>query len=273
MPEPSTDLARVDPDALIVPVNTGTMSDQEIDRLFRIAKALALSKVFKDVTQAEQAFAKILVGRDLGLSPAQSLSSMDFVKGNIQMRAVTLAGFVKRSPKYDYRIATHSEETCSILFSEIGPDGEWREAGASTFTIKDATKAKLVKPDSAWVGHPRNMLFARAMSNGVKWYCPDLMGGIPVYTEGDAFEIDDRRQLGAGTGNGEAEGLDLGPMVEAIIARATELGYVAYMDRASIEVALGDQTPEFIEAWVKDAHRALDAFEAPVVEGEASHVE
>lgn len=273
MPDPSTDLAHVEPDAHMMPVNTGTMSDQEIDRLFRIAKALAMSKVFKDVTQAEQAFAKILVGRDLGLSPAQSLSSMDFVKGNIQMRAVTLAGFVKRSPKYDYRIATHTGETCSILFSEIGPDGEWREAGVSTFTIQNATAAQLVRKDSPWMMHPRNMLFARAMSNGVKWYCPDLMGGIPVYTEGDAFEIEDHRQLGAGNGNGEAEGLNLGPAVEQVIARATEIGYAAYTDRASIECMLGDQPPQFVEAWVKDAHKALDGFEAPeaeVVDGDAA---
>jgi hypothetical protein len=32
---------------------------------------------------------------------------------------------------------------------------------------------------------PRNMLFARAMSNGVKWYCPDVTSGVTVYSEGE----------------------------------------------------------------------------------------
>ena len=26
------------------------------------------------------------------------------------------------------------------------------------------------------------MLFARAMSNGVKWFCPNIFLGVPVYT-------------------------------------------------------------------------------------------
>ena len=29
---------------------------------------------------------------------------------------------------------------------------------------------------------PRNMLFARSLSNGVKWFCPDIFLGAPVYT-------------------------------------------------------------------------------------------
>jgi hypothetical protein len=29
---------------------------------------------------------------------------------------------------------------------------------------------------------PRNMLFARCISNGVKWFCPDIFLGAPVYT-------------------------------------------------------------------------------------------
>ena len=33
-----------------------------------------------------------------------------------------------------------------------------------------------------WRKYPKNMLFARAISNGVKWHCPDVMNGQPVYT-------------------------------------------------------------------------------------------
>ncbi|NBO17384.1 MAG: hypothetical protein EBV07_00610 [Proteobacteria bacterium] len=48
--------------------------------------------------------------------------------------------------------------------------------GNSTFTIEDAKKAGTKNTDK----FPRNMLFARAMSNGVKWYTPDVFAG-PVY--------------------------------------------------------------------------------------------
>ena len=42
--------------------------------------------------------------------------------------------------------------------------------------------ANLVKDKSGWVKYPRNMLFARAMSNGVRWFAPEATGGLPVYT-------------------------------------------------------------------------------------------
>src|SRR5574339_232881 len=49
--------------------------------------------------------------------------------------------------------------------------------GNYTFTIEDAKKAGTKNLDK----FPRNMLFARAISNGVKWFCPDVFAG-PVYT-------------------------------------------------------------------------------------------
>ena len=52
--------------------------------------------------------------------------------------------------------------------------------GRSRFTLQDAQKAGLNGSDN-WRKYPRNMLFARALSNGVKWYCPDVTGG-PAYT-------------------------------------------------------------------------------------------
>jgi hypothetical protein len=39
-----------------------------------------------------------------------------------------------------------------------------------------------------WEKYPRNMLFARAMSNGVAFHCPDVMNGIRVYAEGEIVE-------------------------------------------------------------------------------------
>jgi hypothetical protein len=50
--------------------------------------------------------------------------------------------------------------------------------GVSTFTIDDAKKAQTKNLEK----FPRNMLFARAISNGARWYCPDIFGGSPVYT-------------------------------------------------------------------------------------------
>ena len=47
--------------------------------------------------------------------------------------------------------------------------------------MKDASAAGLTNKDN-WKKYPRNMLFARAISNGQKWYAPDVYNGVTVYT-------------------------------------------------------------------------------------------
>jgi len=88
------------------------------------------------------------------------------------MSANLLATLVKSSGKYNYKIVEISTTKCHIDFYENG-----ELSGASVFTIEDARKAGTQNLDK----YARNMLFARAMSNGVRWYCPDATAG-PVYT-------------------------------------------------------------------------------------------
>lgn len=231
------------------------MSNDEIDRLYRIAKALAMSRMFKDVTQAEQAFAKILLGRDLGISPTRAMMSIDLVRGNIQMRAVLMASFVREHVDYDYRILEHTEEKCSIEFSRYF-DKKWEVMGVSTFTIEDAKQANLIKKDGAWETAPRNMVFARAMSNGVRWWCPDALGGIPVYTEGDY--IPEVEVIGTADDVTVPTDTILPPAAERILVRARELGHDGLADRVTAEMTLKDQPEEFVADWCKRATEELD---------------
>jgi hypothetical protein len=53
----------------------------------------------------------------------------------------------------------------------------WSDLGKTTFTIEDAKRAELVKPDSGWVKYPQAMLFARAISTGCRTYTPDVFNG------------------------------------------------------------------------------------------------
>jgi hypothetical protein len=96
------------------------------------------------------------------------------------------------------------------------------------------------------------------MSNGVRWYVPEATGGIPVYVEG---EVPAAPELTAGDGDGQPQGLDLGPKVEAVITRATELGHAALSDRATIELTLGSRSPDVVNRWVRQATGQLDVME------------
>lgn len=241
------------------------LSDDEIGRVWRISKSLAASGLFKDVTQAEQAFGRILLGRDLGLSPTQSLMGIDVVRGNVQIRSVLLASWVRKHPDYDYSVLEHDEQHCVIQFSYKG-----NVEGISAFTIEDAKAAKLVKPDSAWSSHPRNMLWARAMSNGVRWFCPDLTGGMPVYTEADSFE--DHKAIGDGEGDGSEPGWQgvssqQEKALEAMIASAIEKGHAGLSDRATVQMRVAGQTPAFVDQQLQVWAKELAEFE-PIPEAE-----
>ena len=77
---------------------------------------------------------------------------------------------------------------CTILFKEL-EEGKWVAVGESKFTIEDAKRAGLIKPDSAWLKYPRAMLFSRAISQGARLFCPDAIGGI--YTNEEMASVGD----------------------------------------------------------------------------------
>ncbi len=163
--------------------------------LERLGELLAKSGYFKDSQQAGQAVVKVLAGRELGFGPIASMTGINIIQGKIGIGANLIAAAVKRSGRYDYRVLTMSEKVCDIEFFEV-INGKRESIGKSTFTAEDAAKAGTQNMGK----FPRNMLFARAISNGVKWYTPDVTGG-PVYTP---------EELGA-TVNEDGEIIDAAP--------------------------------------------------------------
>lgn len=158
-----------------------------------LAKAFIQSGYFSDTKQLAQAIVKIQAGKELALPPVFSMQNINLIRNRLTSSANTLALLVKRSGKYNYRIKEHTEAVCSISFLEA-QDGKWVEVGESTFTIEDAKRADLVKPDSGWVKYPRAMLFSRAISQGARIYCPDAIGGI--YTDEEIRSIPTERVEG-----------------------------------------------------------------------------
>lgn len=149
--------------------------------LMQLGAVLARSHYFADAKEEAQAVVKVLAGAELGISPIAAMTGIHIVKGKVTIGAHLIAGQVRRHPRYDYRFAQPlSDEACILEFLDVsGPEPV--VLGVSSFTTEDAKRANLIRSDSAWQGHRRNMLFARAISNGAKWYCPDVFAG-PVYT-------------------------------------------------------------------------------------------
>lgn len=143
-----------------------------INEIMSIGKAFAESGMFGDIKSAAQAVVKIQAGQEIGIPPFAAMSGIHIIQGKPTIGAGLMASRVKGSGKYDYKVMQQDEKACSIDFFQ-GKE----KIGNSTFTIEDAKKAATKNIDK----FPKNMLFARAISNGVKWYCPDIFSS-PVYT-------------------------------------------------------------------------------------------
>lgn len=144
---------------------------QPISELMSMAKAFAESGMFADTKSAAQAIVKIQAGQEIGIPPFAAMTGIHIISGKPTIGAGLIASRVKGSGKYDYKVVQQDEKACSIDFYQ-GKE----MIGNSTFTIEEARKAGTKNMDK----FPKNMLFARAISNGVKWYCPDVFSG-PVY--------------------------------------------------------------------------------------------
>jgi len=141
------------------------------------ATHMVKSGYFVDAKDVSQAVVKILAGQEMGFGPFASMTGVHIIQGKPAPGANLMAAAVKASARYDYRVRQMDDSACEIEYFQGSGDGKV-SIGKSRFTIEDARKAQTKNLDK----FPRNMLFARAMSNGVKWYCPDVFNGAPVYT-------------------------------------------------------------------------------------------
>ncbi len=176
-------------------------ADIDLDNLQRLAKILVASNFFDAKGSSEMAIAqvatKILAGREFGFGEFASVNGIHVIQGKPAVGAGLMATAVKRSGRYDYRVKTLTDSLCEIEFFER-ENGKRESIGVSTFTRDDAVKAGTQNLNK----FARNMLFARCISNGIKWFCPDVFSGS-VYTP---------EELGA-TVNEEGDVIDVTPTV------------------------------------------------------------
>ena len=173
----------------------------------------------------EQALYIILTGRDLGLSPVQSLRSIHVIQGKPELAAdMQLAIFKNRGGRAAFRKLTDTE---AVLWLRH-PNGDEH---VETFTIDDARRAGL--GGANWQKYPKAMLRSRAITAGLKSVGFDLLAG--TYAEGevggpepvlraDVARVDGRRVAnepagGSPLGDGADAGCVLGIVRPSGVAR------------------------------------------------------
>lgn len=158
------------------------MSNEEIQQVDILKEPMIVGEVFvksglfPDVKSQAQAVVKILAGKELGLTPFQSMSGIYFVGGRMALQSNIMSGLVKKSKNYDFTVTRITDEGCDIDFFDISDKENKVKLGSSSFGKTDAAKAGLINKEN-YKNYPRNMYYARALSNGAKWFTPDAIMG------------------------------------------------------------------------------------------------
>jgi hypothetical protein len=194
-----------------------------------IAAAFKASGLFPDLKSEAQAYVKVIAGAEMGIGPMASMSGINVIQGKPTLSANLLAALVKRHPAYDYRVTDHSDTTCRIEFRQ---DGE--PSGVSEFTIEDAKRAGVANGQN-WKKYPQAMLFARALTQGVRWYAPDVSAG-PAYVP---------EELGVNV-NHEGE-----PVTETVEAEVVEPSRLDLLAELLDEHEFTEEQRSALRSWVR----------------------
>lgn len=146
-----------------------------VNETVQMAKLFAESGMFSDAKQMAQAFVKVQAGKEMGIGAFASMTGINIIMGKPTLGAGLIASCVKANEKYDFKVKELTDKICSIDFFQKSING-MDFIGNSTFTIEDAKKQGTKNLDK----FPKNMLYARAISNGQKWFAPDVFQ-MPVY--------------------------------------------------------------------------------------------
>jgi hypothetical protein len=153
---------------------SSNMALMPMAEMSQLGKAFVESKMFPDVQSVAQAIVKMQAGSELGFPPMVSMRGINIIKGRVELSAGLIAALVKKGGRYNYRITRHTANECAI---------EWYDGGklvySNTFTMADAEKAGLTS-NAVYMRFPRNMLFARCLTNGARIVCPEKLAGVDL---------------------------------------------------------------------------------------------
>lgn len=163
------------PETMAIAIPAKPIEPSDLNEVMTFAQVAVRSGTF-GLKNIEEAAFRILYGRELGMSVFQSIMGIDIIQGRPGLKAGTVASLIQRSGRYEYRVGDWDHLKCVIEFYDGG-----QVLGKSTFTIEDAKRAGVFKEGSNWSKYPKAMLFARAITQGARAYCPSIFFG-PIYS-------------------------------------------------------------------------------------------
>ena len=158
---------------------------ENVNEALELAKALAPSSLLPAHLRGKPAdvLVVVLTGRELGLSPMQSIRGMYVVNGKAAISADLMVGLAVSKPQCRYFRLIESTGTTATY--ETLREGS--EPVRLSFTLAQAKTAGLLT-NATWAKYPDAMLRARASSALARAVYPDLLAG--VYEQGELQHVE-----------------------------------------------------------------------------------
>lgn len=164
----------------------------------RLAKLFSKSGMFgqvKNLSEEEaiaQAMVKIELGASMGFSPAESMMGIHVIQGQAAISAALRAARMQASG-YDWDVeflGDDGRQGCTVWLRRGGKPMVDRQGGqiSVSFTADDAHANGLLGKDN-WKKNPRNMYFARAITNAQRFYAPAVLN-VNLLSVEEAQDLD-----------------------------------------------------------------------------------
>lgn len=147
--------------------------------IMEIAPAIHQSHLF-GVSSPEQAASIMMKGREMGLGLVASFEFIQVIKGHVGLAPKGALALLHTSPKVKQIKVTRLVDAAGKF---VGYECEMSRKDTSfsftsRWTMMDAQRAGLVKPDSGWLNYPENMCLWRAIGFCADVVFPDITAGM-----------------------------------------------------------------------------------------------
>lgn len=181
---------------VVVPQSTSMVTHyvppDEALQLQQVSSALFQSGLYNGLKNEAGAFAAVLWGRERGVGAMTSLQNMFIVNGKLACSAQMIQALAYNHAGVTTTVKRSDNQECQLIMHRPNhPDMP------ISFTMDDAKKAGLLRSGSSWAKYPSDMLYARAITKGVRRIAPDAITGFytvdeikPDWTEAEEIQVE-----------------------------------------------------------------------------------
>jgi hypothetical protein len=157
----------------------------EIQAIEVMAKQAVESKFIEKLGGFAGAFSIAMYARELNVPIMSALfGGFSNIMGKITIAPQLMNAMIRRA---GHKLKIDSNDQRSIIVGTRKDTGETCEV---SFSLEDARKAGLVKPNGGWEKYPSDMCFARALSRLARRIFPDVIGMAYVENELEDAEVE-----------------------------------------------------------------------------------